>query len=107
MARTNNGGRGRGRGSRGSSPGRTTGRGKKGENIVFNAPARNAGKEFFQSFGITTTLPSTSNKGNNEQRSPFEGGSQLKKPAPFSKIELPLDLLHLHHLQLLKPHVHF
>ena len=83
-------GRGRGRGNPGRSSGRSQGRGRgRKKDIVFTAPVGKAGKNFFQPFGIDTKLPT--NKRNSDQRSPFEGGKQLKKPAPFFSIQTDFD----------------
>ena len=89
MARTNYTRRGRGRGASGRSPGCSPGRGnnKNSDCIVFIASKGKDAKEFFQSFGIDTKLPTKPNKRNNNLTSPFEGGSQLNKPAPFAAID--------------------
>ena len=89
MTRTSTNRSGRGRGRQGRSPGRSPGRGRGKKRVTTDSNSTvGSGKSFFQSFGIDTKLPT--NKRNSAQRSPFEGGTQLKKPAPFSNIQTDL-----------------
>ena len=86
-------GRGRGKRASGRSPGRSMGRGRgrKSNNSESKATTGTLAQAFSKSLGIDTNLPQSNNKRNSAQRSPLEGGTLLKKPAPFSTSSTDVD----------------
>ena len=85
----NNNRRGRGTGRGGRSPGRMSRRPGSGKNPPSNKTTKTSNMNnvstFFSSFGIDTDPSTSVNKRSSAQRSPFEGGSAMKKPAPFQE----------------------